>query len=429
LNSGHGAQLAEVSKKRVKCLLSDMRLTLSWILSGLDGCPSSDDQIPNISSQLERMCVQLRQLAEQHFPPSANPGAHNDPATTLLRVGTSSRHQLTYCSPIMHELMAKVERIARRDLTVLITGETGVGKELIARFIHISSLRSKGPFVPINCAAIPRELFESQFFGHKQGSFTGAARDRTGIVRAAAAGTLFMDEIGELPIDLQPKLLRLLQEGEVHTVGDNGPTNIDVRIVASTNRDLEAEVRAGRFRADLLHRLKVISIEIPPLRERREDIPLLLDFFLENCSRVPGGYTVRLSPDSIDYLTRYGWPGNVRELSSLMLQIASLAEEDTVILPSDLPVEMTGLSPIAGAEPGSSEHLTAMAGPPPKEAVHLTLGEAVSLLERQSVYDALFNNNWSYTRAARQLGLSTYGLRKKYRRLFGGGVVASAAKE
>jgi transcriptional regulator with GAF, ATPase, and Fis domain len=319
----------------------------------------------------------------------------------------------------MHTIVEAIERAARRDVPILITGETGVGKELIARFIHISSRHKQGPLVPINCAAIPRDLFESQLFGHKQGAFTGATRGHTGIIRSASGGTLFLDEIGELPLDLQPKLLRFLEEGEVHTVGDSMPTKVNVRVVAATNRNLEVEVKAGAFRADLLHRLKVISFEIPPLRERREDIPLLLSFYLNKYSRLPGNHEMQLSPDALDYLLAYRWPGNVRELSSLVLQVVSLAEEATIMCPSDLPVEI-----IAPARSPTGEERFAVGSPRAAACVEndrsdVTLGEAVNTLERQRVYDALFKNNWSYSRAARQLGLSTYGLRKKYRRLFG----------
>lgn len=415
--SSQSELIRETSEKQLAILMSKTMVTLSWVLSSLKDVAASDEQISKICAGLKNISTELNDLAERRFPAPKNVRMLSAIDAAPRVIETNSRHQLTYCSPKMHTIMDGIERAARHDVPILITGETGVGKELIARFIHISSRRNRNLLVPINCAAIPRDLFESQLFGHKQGAFTGAAREYTGIIRSASGGTLFLDEIGELPLDLQPKLLRFLQEGEVHPVGDSLPTKVDVRVIASTNRSLEAEVKAGGFRADLLHRLKVISFEIPPLRERREDIPLLLNFYLKKYSALPGIYKVQFAPDTVDCLVAYSWPGNVRELSSLVLQIVSLAEEDTIIYPSDLPVEM--IAP--GGSLADGRPLDQSANPtedPEKDPSDLTLGEAVSILERQRVYDALFRNNWSYSRAARQLGLSTYGLRKKYRRLF-----------
>jgi transcriptional regulator with GAF, ATPase, and Fis domain len=408
--------MRETSERQLAILVSKIMVTLSWVLSSMKDVAEYDEQISKIFAGIENVSVQLSELAERRFPAPKNVrmlGA----APRVIEANT--RHQLTYCSPRMHEVMDRIERAARRDVPILVTGETGVGKELIARFIHISSRRNRGPFVPINCAAISRDLFESQLFGHKQGAFTGAAREYSGIIRSASGGTLFLDEIGELPLDLQPKLLRFLQEGEIHPVGGSLPTRVDVRVVASSNRNLESEVKSGRFRADLLHRLKVITFEIPPLRQRREDIPLLLNFYLNKYSSLPGNYKVQLAPDAVECLVAYSWPGNVRELSSFVLQVVSLAEEDTIICPSDLPGAIVSMGgSLAGEErpPNSSAQL---AGGVDAHSSDLTLEEAVSILERQKVYEALFKNNWCYSRAARQLGLSTYGLRKKYRRLFG----------
>lgn len=408
------------SERRLAVLVSKILVTLSWVHSILKNIAVGDDQFSKICAGLEDTSAQLNALAGRRFP------APHDEKMLCLAGGSTrvieanSRHQFTYCSPKMHTIMEAIERAAKRDAPILITGETGVGKELIARFIHISSRRKQGPLVPINCAAIPRDLFESQLFGHKQGAFTGATRGHTGIIRSASGGTLFLDEIGELPLDLQPKLLRFLEEGEVHTVGDSMPTKVDVRVVAATNRNLEVEAKAGTFRADLLHRLKVISFEIPPLRERREDIALLLNFYLNKYSGLPGNHEMQLSPDALDYLVAYSWPGNVRELSSLVLQVVSLAEEATIMCPSDLPVEMIAPAGyFTGEERPPGDLARAAAACAANDQSDVTLGEAVSILERQRVYDALFKNNWSYSRAARQLGLSTYGLRKKYRRLFG----------
>jgi hydrogenase-4 transcriptional activator len=429
LSSSRTEPEREISEGQQAILLSKVTVTLSWVLANLKNVAASDEQFSEICSELESLSTRLNSLAKRRLPAPANVKAMEASGGTLRQIGANPRHQLTYCSPKMHAVMDRIERAAKRDVPILIIGETGVGKELIARFIHISSRRNRSPLIPINCAAIPRELFESQFFGHKQGAFTGALREYAGIVRSAAGGTLFLDEIGELPLDLQPKLLRFLQEGEVHPVGDSLPTRVDVRVIASTNRNLEAEVKAGKFRADLLHRLNIVSFEIPPLRERREDILLLLNFYLDRYSCLPGNHKVQFAPDALDCLTAYSWPGNVRELSSLILQLVSLAEEDTIIFPSDLPAEITApggaladedCPHCCSAEPTQGVN---------KDTSDLPLGEAVSILERQRVYDALLKNNWSFSRAARQLGLSTYGLRKKYRRLFGNEPVAGVTEE
>ena len=400
----------------VAFLLSNLRTTLSSVLSGLKDFAASDEQILEIYSGLQDLFIQLNKLAAAQLP--ASHIAQLATSHAAREILTEASHQFTYCSPKIHKLIGRIQRAARRDFPILIKGETGVGKELISRFIHISSSRSQAPLVPVNCAAIPRELFENQFFGHRQGAFTGALRDHTGIIRAASGGTLFLDEVGELPLDLQPKLLRFLQEGEIHPIGDSRPSRVDVRIIASTNRDLEAEVKNGRFRSDLLHRLNVIWFEVPPLRERQEDIPLLLNFFLDKYCRLIGGHSVQFAPDAMECLVAYSWPGNVRELNSLVLQMVSEVEQDMVVFSSDLPPEISGRGLAAGGSDSSAEALERSYQRIDGEWPDVTLEEAVTVLERQKVHEALVRHNWNYSRAARQLGLSTYGLRKKYGRLF-----------
>jgi len=232
----------------------------------------------------------------------------------------------------MRQLLQRVEKVAASQASVLISGESGTGKEVIAKALHRGSERSKGPFIPVNCAAIPKDLIESELFGHIRGSFTGAVKDRKGKFSLADGGTLFLDEIGELPIDLQPKLLRALQEQRFEPVG-GGSEQVDVRVIAATNRNLEEAMQSGEFREDLYYRLAVVPIEIPPLRERREDIPLLLDFFLRARQ---AGTTVRFSAQVIDYLQKYNWPGNVRELENVVEQMLILRNSDIIEL-ADLP--------------------------------------------------------------------------------------------
>lgn len=244
----------------------------------------------------------------------------------------SGPQQVIGASPAMQQVMQRVVRVAPTNASVLINGESGTGKEVIAKALHQGSERSDGPFIAVNCAAIPRNLIESELFGHIKGSFTGAIKDRKGKFTLADGGTLFLDEIGELPIDLQPKLLRALQEQAFEPVG--GTTQqVDVRVVAATNRDLEEAMENGGFREDLYYRLAVVPMELPPLRERKDDIPLLLDFFLKKQQAEVG---VRFSKDVVEFLTSYGWPGNVRELENVVEQMLILRHEDLLQI-SDLP--------------------------------------------------------------------------------------------
>lgn len=221
-------------------------------------------------------------------------------------------------SSALQKVGEQIELVAPTDSTVLVTGESGTGKELVAREIHRRSSRSERPLIKVNCAAIPRELYDSEFFGHTKGSFTGAVRDRVGRFELANGGTLFLDEIGEIPLDLQSKLLRVLQEGELERVGEELTRNVDVRIIAATNRDLKAESEAGRFRNDLYYRLSVFPIELPSLAERKEDIPLLAEHLLGQLARRLGRPTPRLTMANVQELQRYDWPGNIRELQHVL---------------------------------------------------------------------------------------------------------------
>jgi DNA-binding NtrC family response regulator len=233
------------------------------------------------------------------------------------------------------------QTVAPTDSTVLISGESGTGKEVIARYIHALSDRSGGPFVSINCGALPENLLESELFGHVKGSFTGAVRDRQGLFVAACAGTFFLDEVGEMSPATQVKLLRALQEREVIPVGATEPVSVDVRIIAATNRDLEEEIRRGAFRGDLYYRLNVISLHLPPLRDRADDVPLLAEHFLQRFSANRGGERLRLSRDAAALFQAYDWPGNVRELENA-LERASVLSADGTIAPEHLPSRMTG---------------------------------------------------------------------------------------
>jgi len=221
-------------------------------------------------------------------------------------------------SPALRRVLPQVELVAPTDATVLILGESGTGKELVARAIHERSARARRPLIKVNCGAIPRDMFESEFFGHVRGAFTGAVRDRPGRFQLADGGTVFLDEVGDLPVDLQPKLLRVLQEGQYERVGDDATRKVDVRVIAATNRDLKTDVRNGRFREDLYYRLSVFPIELPPLRERKDDIPLLAAHFVSLAARKLGVAEPPISIHECEQLKRYDWPGNVRELQNVI---------------------------------------------------------------------------------------------------------------
>jgi two-component system NtrC family response regulator len=244
-------------------------------------------------------------------------------------------------SPVMKVLYRTIEKVAATDATVLIAGESGTGKELVARTLHDSSRRKDRPFVPVNCAAIPESLIESELFGHEKGTFTGAHRRREGKFEEASGGTLFLDEIASMPVALQATLLRVLQEQRVTRLGGSGEIEVDVRVVAASNRDLPQLVRDGEFREDLYYRLNVVSLELPPLRERRGDIPLLARAFLERAAVRHGREVGSLPPSIIRHLMDYGWPGNVRELANAVERLVLLAEDDGLNV-DDLPAAVLG---------------------------------------------------------------------------------------
>ena len=291
-------------------------------------------------------------------------------------------------SPAVKRVLAVVERVADTEATVLITGESGTGKELVANRLHEMSSRRDGPFVAVNCAAIARELLESELFGHVKGAFTGAVRDKQGKFQTARGGTLFLDEIGELPYELQPKLLRALQERVVDPVGATQPVRLDVRLVAATNRDLESAVAEGTFRQDLFYRLSVIPIEMPPLRECREDIPLLARHFFA----LYGGSSVILADDAMEALCAYDWPGNVRELENTIERLVIVRNADRITA-GDLPEKIR-----AGGQ--SSQGIVQL---PPE-------GYPLEKLERDIVIQALERNNWNQTAAARFLSIPRHVL-------------------
>jgi transcriptional regulator with PAS, ATPase and Fis domain len=305
--------------------------------------------------------------------------------------------------PLMQKLDDLIRRAAPTEATVLITGETGTGKELVARTIHALSSRASKGFVPINCAAIPQELLESELFGHAKGAFTGALAPRPGIFQLAKGGTLLLDEVGELPLGLQAKLLRVLQEREVWPLGADHPVPVDVRVIASTNKDLEAEVAKGTFREDLFYRLQVIPIIVPPLRTRRSDIPRLVQCFLEKCNR-RYGVSVEISTEAMVYLWEYDWPGNVRQLENVVEQLVILSSRDRIDV-HDLPAKIVAPKDRAKSVP---VHLF--------EGEGLDLQRALEQLEFRLIEEALRLSKGKKSAAASLLRVKRTTLVAKLRR-------------
>ncbi len=294
-------------------------------------------------------------------------------------------------SRIMQEVFATVQKVADSDATILITGDSGTGKELIARAIHQHSERSKHPMVTINCAAIPKELLESELFGHVEGAFTGAIKDKTGKFVLADRGTIFLDEIGDMNLELQAKLLRVLEDRSVEPVGSENSISVDIRVLAATNQDLRTLVRNSKFREDLFYRLNVIPMTMPPLRERVEDIPLLVHHFLDKFS---GESSLSIDKKTLDILVEYEWPGNVRELENVMKRIVILIKGKRIKV-SDLPDE------IAGRGKQRSEQKK-QSGPE---------GEATLMeSEKEMIIDALDRSGWNQTKAAKRLGIARHVL-------------------
>ena len=245
---------------------------------------------------------------------------------TASCVPASAKHTLVWTGDTMRRVMAQIERVAASETRVCIYGETGTGKELVARTLHEKSPRATGPFVTLNCAAVPAELIESELFGHEKGSFTGAAQRHMGKFEQANRGTLFLDEIGDMPTAMQAKLLRVLEEGEVERIGSDKPTKVDVRVVVATHRNLEQLVESGGFRRDLYHRVVVFPVELPPLRKRTEDLPALVEHFARQVSAQNGWKPMPFTADAIEALKSYAWPGNIRELRNVVERLLLLAE-------------------------------------------------------------------------------------------------------
>ncbi len=314
-----------------------------------------------------------------------------------LRKEVESRydfHQLIGKSPSMQKIYDLIERISDSSSNVLITGESGTGKELVAKAIHYNGVRKEGPFVAINCAAIPETLLESELFGYKKGAFTDAKSDKKGLIFEANEGTLFLDEITEMPLTLQAKLLRVIEEREVRPLGDTNSYPIDVRIISTSNRDIASLIQQGRFREDLYYRLKVIDIEMPPLRERKEDIPILVQHFIHKFSKELKKAVSSVSEDALKILLNYFWPGNVRELENIIQRAITLSQHE-VILPDDLPASIIQKTDEKLFEKAMEEKFT------------------LDQLEKEYIKRVLIETGGNKSKAAERLGLDRKTLYRK----------------
>ncbi|MEW9572679.1 sigma-54-dependent transcriptional regulator [Rhodanobacter sp. Si-c] len=318
-------------------------------------------------------------------------------------------------SSAMQLVRSTIAKLARNQAPVYIAGESGVGKELVARLIHEQGPRATGPFVPVNCGAIPSELMESEFFGHKKGSFTGAATDKEGLFQAAHGGTLFLDEVAELPLHMQVKLLRAIQEKAVRPIGAREEVPVDVRILSATHKNLAALVEQGQFRQDLFYRINVIELRVPPLRERRGDVPLLADFILQGLARKGGGQPSRLLPEARQALESYDFPGNVRELENILERATAMCDGEHIdasdlMLPQRMPRTEAAPAP-------SGQQATAAAPSPASATGDGGLDDYISNLERGAIVKALEESRYNKTAAAKKLGITFRALRYKLKKL------------
>jgi len=311
----------------------------------------------------------------------------------------SSLPGMVFSSRAMAEVARNVERIKDSNSTILVTGESGTGKELIARAIHRLSRRSESEFIPFNCSAVPAELVESMLFGHRRGTFTGAMSDHAGLIRSAENGTLFLDEIGDLPLPLQPKLLRFLQEGEIHTLGERAPRKVNVRVIAATHKDLETLVSEKLFREDLYYRIATLTLKVPPLRERREDVSTLISHFVSHYARKNERKISGITAEAIQILETYSWPGNIRELAAEMERLVLYAEDDGYIRPENIGPR---IRPEGTPSDGPAERLD----------------DLLESYERRVITETLKRHDCNVAKASEALGLgSRQTLYKKLKRL------------
>jgi two-component system response regulator HydG len=411
--------LQQLAARPTDLMLTDLKMEpmdgLELLKKGLDASPATQVIVMTAYGSIESAVEAMRRGAYDYITKPFKEGElliRVQKALERSRLMTqvnlfaeefNTRHGLSSLvgrSQAMRELTSRIARVAPSDATVLIQGESGTGKELVARALHTLSRRARAPFVPVNCAAITETLLESELFGHAKGSFTGAVKARRGLFEEADGGTLFIDEVTETPLAFQTKLLRVLQEGEVRRVGENIAIKVNVRTLAATNRDINLEVQEKRFRQDLFYRLNVVTLVVPPLRDRLEDVPLLAEHFLQRANE-RNLKKHRLTPSAVDRLMSYDFPGNVRELENLVEQAAALAEHDELSA-SDFPVKKRAAADIRQSD------IT---------RIPTTLADAVSDAERSAIAAALERYPSELPRVADVLGVSATTLWRKMKRL------------
>ncbi|MWV11759.1 response regulator [Pseudomonas sp. R-28-1W-6] len=391
--------------------LTDMRLPDGTGLELVQHIQQRHPQVPvamiTAYGSLDTAINALKAGAFDFLTKPVDLGRLRELVATALRLRTVSDEEgpvdtrLLGESPPMRALRNQIQKLARSQAPVYISGESGSGKELVARLIHEQGPRGEQPFVPVNCGAIPTELMESEFFGHKKGSFTGAIEDKQGLFQAANGGTLFLDEVADLPLAMQVKLLRAIQEKAVRAVGGQQELVVDVRILCATHKDLAAEVAAGRFRQDLFYRLNVIELRVPPLRERREDIPLLAETMLRRLCEGTGLAQPQLTSDAMEKLKSYRFPGNVRELENMLERAYTLCEDEQ-IKASDLRLADAG-----GATEAGEASLAQIDN----------LEDYLEDIERKLIMQALEETRWNRTAAAQRLGLTFRSMRYRLKKL------------
>ena len=389
---------ALLGKHKFDICLTDMRLPdgdglelVEWMQSNAAGTPVA---VITAHGNVETAVQALKLGAFDFISKPLDLGNLRNIVENALRLGTARQQdsKLLGDSPRMHELREMIDRVARSQAPVHISGESGTGKELVARLIHDSGPRAEGPFVPVNCGAIPAELMESEFFGHRKGSFTGAINDKAGLLQCAQDGTLFLDEIADLPLAMQVKLLRVIQEKKVRPVGASQEETVDVRILSATHRSLSQMVADNEFREDLYYRINVIELNVPALRERGDDVLLLAEHILQRLNRAAS-----LNEDTRNALLTYAFPGNVRELENMLERAVTLCASG-VINPADLQMRDTSEAPATQMSSGK-------------------LGEQVEDVQRQAIVEALEKTRYNKTAAAKLLGLSFRQLRYRIKKL------------
>jgi two-component system, NtrC family, response regulator AtoC len=424
------AAIDTLKEHHIDCLITDLRMPHVDGLALLRHCGETYSDLPVIlitaHGTVDTAVEALRHGAFDYITKPFDMNEIRSVVAKALRTGDvrarevqlegldQGRYRIIGASQMMREIYAILEKVADTTATVLITGESGTGKELIARALHDNSGRKSQSFIRVNCGAIPRDLMEAELFGYERGAFTGAVTSKPGRFELASGGTLFLDEIAEIPIDMQVKLLRAIQEGEIDRVGGIKPTTVDVRLIAATNRDLKKEIAAGRFREDLYYRLNVVPIHLPPLRERRSDIPLLVDHFLAIHATRFKKPASTFSAEARDTLVAYAWPGNIRELENVIERCVLLSDGD-LIEPANLPLEVRSATVEPGATPAAAAPDEGDDGAPGglKEQVR----EATAKLEKELIVKALAQTGNNVTQAARLLKISRKSLQIKMKEL------------